>query len=103
MNAYDEFDDEAFGDDPNDERDSPIADNEATCDARIEPLMLQIHQICEAYGIPMIASFEVAPHRLCTTIYLPGGSTPQLVLSAKIIRGILPPGSQLILGREDQG
>ena len=47
--------------------DAPIKDNEAIYDAEIAPLMTKIIEICDAHGIPMVASFEYAPEMLCTS------------------------------------
>ena len=66
--------------------DAPIKDNEAIYDAEIAPLMTKIIEICDAHGIPMVASFEYAPEMLCTSALTTVASSPRIRTAASIIR-----------------
>lgn len=65
---------------------SPIADNEAYIDDRIEPLVAQVYDLCVARGIPFVVSFEYKPHHLVTSLHKPPGCCLQLGLGAEVLR-----------------
>ena len=68
-----------------------IQDNEAVYDNQINPLMGQIIALCKEHGIPFVACFQLNDGDeesdsplLCSSAYLPVGTTERVVRAYEI-------------------
>lgn len=63
-----------------------IADNEAVYDEKIAPLMTEIIKICKEHRMPILANFEYAPGKFCSTYVPQKGENTRFQLAASILR-----------------
>jgi hypothetical protein len=54
-------------------------DNERVYDEQVNPLVLQVYDICKAHDLPFLMVFEHAPHGyFCTTAWVPPHASANL-------------------------